>query len=237
MASWQKYAAEAYGTFVLVLFGTGAILATGGDLVAIAFAFGLALVAGLYTVGKVSGGHFNPAVSLAAFLDKRIALNDMFVYWIFQVIGGLLASLTIAFMTSKDVVVGTYTSLNPNIEAFQGFVWEAILTAVFVMAILVLSRKGSHTRLLGIGLTLTAVHFAGIGISGASVNPARSLAPAIVGGEFTDLWVYLAGPAVGAVLAWVLFKLIVQGSTDFGGAFAAKKPEKKPTKKAPAKKK
>jgi len=215
MASWQKYAAEAYGTFVLVLIGTGTVMVTGGgDLVAIAFAFGLALVVGLYTVGRVSGGHFNPAVSLGAFLDKRIPLNDMLFYWVSQVIGGVLASFALAFLASKDAVATTITRLNPSVEAFNGFFGEALLTAIFVMAILVLSKSASPTKLLGIGLTLTAVHLAGIGFTGSSVNPARSLAPAIVGGEFGDIWVYLAGPAVGAVLAWVLYKVIVTGDTD-----------------------
>jgi aquaporin Z len=214
MASWQKYAAEAYGTFVLVMIGTGAIMATGGDVVAIAFAFGLALVAGLFTVGRVSGGHFNPAVSLGMFLDKRITLNDMLFYWVAQVIGGVLGSLSLAFLASKDAVAATITQLNPSVEAFKGFFGEAILTAIFVMAILVLAKSASHTKLLGIGLTLTTVHLAGIGFTGSSVNPARSLAPAIVGGEFGNIGVYLAGPAVGAVLAWVLYKVIVTGDTD-----------------------
>src|SRR3990172_7339275 len=119
MQTWQTYAAETYGTFVLVLFGTGAILATGGDPVGIAFGFGLALVAGLYTVGRVSGGHFNPAVSLAAFLDKRMELNDMLPYWVFQLVGPVVASLAVAFVTSKDVVATTITALNPQVESFQ----------------------------------------------------------------------------------------------------------------------
>ena len=91
---------------------------------------------------------------------------------------------------------------------------EAILTAIFVMAILVLSKSASYTKLLGIGLTLTAVHLAGIGFTSAGVNPARSLAPAIASGEFGDVWVFLLGPAVGAILGWVLYKFIVTGDTD-----------------------
>ena len=215
MQNWQKYAAEVYGTFVLVLFGTGAILATGGDPVGIALGFGLALVAGLYTVGRISGGHFNPAVSLAAFLDKRIELNQMVAYWVAQLSGAVLASLTVAYVSSRDIVAGTRTALSGDVEAFQGFVWEMMLTAVFVMAILVLAKKGTRPRLLGIGLTLTAVHLAGLGITGASVNPARSFGPALVGGEWADIWVYIVGPAVGAILAWVLYKVIIMGDLDF----------------------
>ena len=213
MANWQKYAAEVYGTFVLVLFGTGAVLASGGDYVAISFAFGLALVVGLFTVGRVSGGHFNPAVSLGAFLDKRISLSDMLFYWVSQVAGALIASFALVYLASKAAVATTVNALG-GLEAFKGLVGEAILTAIFVMAILVLSKSASYTKLLGIGLTLTAVHLAGIGFTSAGVNPARSLAPAIASGEFGDIWVFLLGPAIGAILGWVLYKIIVTGDTD-----------------------
>jgi len=213
MANWQKYAAEVYGTFVLVLFGTGAVLASGGDYVAISFAFGLALVVGLFTVGRVSGGHFNPAVSLGAFLDKRISLSDMLFYWVSQVAGALIASFALVYLASKAAVATTVNGLG-GLEAFKGLVGEAILTAIFVMAILVLSKSASYTKLLGIGLTLTAVHLVGIGFTSAGVNPARSLAPAIASGEFGDVWVFLLGPAIGAILGWVLYKFIVTGDTD-----------------------
>ncbi len=221
--NWQKYAAEAYGTFVLVGIGTGAILASGGDLVAIAFGFGLALIAGLYTVGRISGGHFNPAVSLGMFLDQRISLTDMIGYWVSQIAGAVVASLVLAFVLSKDLVGLTTTTFSGALDPFTGeqlldgfgaFLGEAILTMVFVMAVLVLVKSTSYTKYIGIGFTLTAVHLIGVPFTGASVNPARSLAPAIVAGEFGDIWVYLAGPAVGAVLAWVLYKFIVTGDTD-----------------------
>ncbi len=237
MQNWQKYAAEAYGTFVLVLFGTGAILATNGDPVGIAFGFSLALLAALYTVGRISGGHFNPAVSLAAFLDKRMALNNMLSYWVFQIVGAVLASLVLAFVTTKEAVALTVTALNPSVEPFQGFVWEALLTTVFVMAILVLARRrrGRRSRFLGVALTLAAVNFAGMGISGASVNPVRSFGPALVSGEWTDIWVYVAGPVLGAIVAWVLYKVIVSGDMDFTvgsastpAAAAVAAPPKKP---------
>lgn len=213
MGNWQKYAAEAYGTFVLVLFGTGAILASGGDYTVVSLAFGLALVAGLYTVGRVSGGHFNPAVSLSMYLDKRIGATDMVFYWVSQAAGAVVASLALVFLASKAAVASTASTL-PELDAFKGLVGEAILTAVFVMAILVMSKSTSYTKWLGIGLTLTAVHLAGIGFTGASVNPARSFAPALVGGTWTDFWVYLVGPMVGAVIAWVLYRVIVTGDTN-----------------------
>jgi aquaporin Z len=203
--------------------GTGAILASQGDLVAISFGFGLALVAALYTVGRVSGGHFNPAVSLGMFLDQRMSLTDMIGYWVAQVVGAVLASVVLAFVLTSDLVEQTITRFDlaqdpatggQLIDGFGAFLGEALLTMVFVMAVLVLAKSTSYTKYLGIGLTLTAVHLIGAPFTGASVNPARSLAPAIVGGEFGDIWVYLAGPAAGAVLAWVLYKFIVTGDTD-----------------------
>ena len=218
MENWQKYAAEVYGTFVLVGIGTGAILAaavTGGGVIEVSFAFGLALTAGLYTVGRISGGHFNPAVTLGMFLDQRISLTDMIGYWAAQVVGGVLASLALAFIISKEAVAGTITAVNSQyVDTFGGFVGEALLTMVFVMAVLVLAKSSSFSKYIGMGFTLTAVHLIGVAFTGASVNPARSLAPAIVGSEFNDIWIYLAGPAVGAALAWVLYKFIVEGDLD-----------------------
>jgi len=214
MGSWQRYAAEAYGTFVLVLLGTGAILASGGDYLVIALAFGLALVAGLYTVGRVSGGHFNPAVSLGMFLDKRIGLNDLMAYWVAQLAGAVVASLALAYLASKAAVASTVTTLG-GLEVFKGLLGEAILTAVFVMVILTVTKNGpSNAKFMGIGITLAVVHLAGIGFTGSSVNPARSFAPALVGGAWTDFWVYVVGPLVGAVIAWVLYKVIVTGDTN-----------------------
>ncbi len=136
-------------------------------------------------------------------------------YWVAQVAGGILASLALAFVISKDTVAGTITVVNSQfVDTFGGFVGEALLTMIFVMAVLVMSKSTSYTKYIGIGFTLTAVHLIGIPFTGASVNPARSLAPAIVGGEYNDIWIYLAGPATGAVLAWVLYKFIVTGDTD-----------------------
>lgn len=227
MKSWQKYAAEAFGTFVLVGVGTGAILGTGvtGDpvVITVSLAFGLALLTGLYTVGRISGGHFNPAVSLAMFLNRDIGLTDTIGYWASQVAGALLASGAFAWVLSRSDVALTYTYINREaVGEFGAFVAEAVFTLVFVFAILVLARSEVHTKYLGMAGALAAVHFVGIPFTGASVNPARSLAPALLGSApsgapstFDAFWVFLIGPAVGAALAWVLFKVIVEGDLDF----------------------
>ncbi|HLG06653.1 MAG TPA: aquaporin, partial [Gemmatimonadales bacterium] len=142
----------------------------------------------------------------------------------------------LALVFSQEVVAATTTRIGTGVEPFGGFVWEALLTAGFVMAILVLTKGGgTRTRLLGIGLTLTAVHLAGLGISGASVNPARSFGPALVGAEWTDIWVYIVGPVFGAVLAWVLYKVIVKGELDFTvGSEAAATAKPAPARRATA---
>jgi aquaporin Z len=181
----------------------------------VSLAFGLALLAGLYTVGRISGGHFNPAVSLAMYLDKRMSMTDMLFYWASQVVGAVIASLALAGIISQDAIAGTITRVNETyVSSFGGFLGEAILTAVFVLVILVVAKGGSSTAYLAIALTLTAVHLIGVAFTGASVNPARSFAPALVSGEWGDIWIYLAGPAVGAVIAWVLYKVMVTGDTD-----------------------
>lgn len=213
MGSWRKYAAEAYGTFVLVGLGTAAIIAAAagaGDAIGISLAFGLALLVGLFTVGHISGGHFNPAVSLAMYLDRRLALGDMVAYWVSQAAGAILASLTLAWIIGSDAVAATVNVVNEAaVSTTGGYVTEAILTAVFVLVILVVTRAASSATFFVIGLALTVVHLAGIPLTGASVNPARSLAPALVAGEWANFGVYVVGPLVGAVVAFVLFRGLV----------------------------
>ncbi|HSQ37920.1 MAG TPA: aquaporin, partial [Acidimicrobiia bacterium] len=147
MRIWQKYAAEFFGTFILVGGGTGAIISvgstTGMDAFAISIGFGLALLVALYVVGRISGGHFNPAVSLAAFLDRRIGLLDMGGYWVMQVAGAVSASALLAWVYSRQYVSFTYTNLSRDqgINELSGFVVEAVLTLVFVFAVLALGKS------------------------------------------------------------------------------------------------
>jgi len=219
MKAWQKYAAEVFGTFVLVGVGTGAILGVKGAgepvVIGVSLAFGLALITALYSVGSVSGGHFNPVVTLAMFLDRRIGFSDAAGYVVSQALGAFLASGVLAIVLSRDLVATTATEMSAAVSEFGGFIGEAVLTLVFVFAILVLSKSQAHTRFLGMGAALAAVHMVGISLTGASVNPARRFAPALVGDQWSAFWVYVVGPIVGAVIAWVLYKLIVEGDTDF----------------------
>ena len=225
MQQWQKYLAEVLGTFTLVLIGTMAIVATQGDgvMTVVPLAFGLALLAGLYFFGEVSGGHFNPAVTLAMFVDRRATMVDLIGYWISQVAGGLLGSLVLLWMTNQDAVDRTVTVYGNN-GAGTGWISEVVLTAIFVGVILQVTRSAgmSNQAFIAIPLTLVAVHYAGIPFSGASVNPARSIAPAFVGNgdqALSELWVYLLAPLVGALIGWAIWRVVVLGDTDFRDDF------------------
>lgn len=207
----NKYLAETVGTYILVGIGSMGILAvtaSGGPLVvAVAFAFGLALLAGIYAVGHVSGGHFNPAVTLAAFLDKRVDFTDLIGYWIGQLVGGLLASLTVLAVAEQAGVRSTYTRLGQGVEVWEGFLVEAVLTAIFVLVILSSTKYAVKLAGMAISLTLVAIHLAAIPFTGSSVNPARSFGPGVIGNNAPDLWLYIVAPLVGAVIGWALYRL------------------------------
>ncbi len=217
MDNIRKYMAELLGTFVLVFGGTTAITAANAAQqgmsfnLMVAFAFGLSLLAGLYWMAEISGGHFNPAVSLAMVLDKRLKPADMVGYWIFQVIGAVLASLALWVFTSRAIVktTGTYPGLPDGKTWFVEFLFTAIFVGVILQAS---SSKGyAKSALVSIPLTLVAVHLAIIPYSGSSVNPARTLGPDIVGGKWTGIWIYLTAPLAGAILAFLIHSLVIKG--------------------------
>jgi aquaporin Z len=204
MENLQRYVAELLGTFTLVFIGSLSILSAIALeqplVIVVAFGFGLALLAGLYAFGEISGGHFNPAVSLAMFLSGRLDVPTMIGYWIAQFAGAILASLAVLAAFSQDDVAGTVTSASNNWDAF----WlELLLTTLFVAVILQSSRSQRvfGTALIAIPLTLVAIHLAAIPFSGSSVNPVRSLGPALVGNEWGDIWIYLLAPLAGAAIA------------------------------------
>jgi aquaporin Z len=219
MGKTQKYLAEVLGTFALVGIGSFAILSSTGtgrlDVVSIALGFGLALLVGLYAFGEVSGGHYNPAVSLGLFLDRRLSMNDMFAYWVAQVVGAIAASLVVLIAFNEDAVAATTTHSADN---WAGIVVETMMSALFVAVILqsTKSERSRGTALLAIPLTLLAIHVAIIPISGSSVNPARSLGPALIGTDFGDLWIYLIFPFVGGFLGWVAHRVVVEGDASLG---------------------
>lgn len=206
----SKYLAELVGTFVLVFVGSMSIVAahamSAPVLVVVPLGFGLALLAAIFAFGDVSGGHFNPAVTLGALLDGRIALIDAISYVVAQVVGALGASAVVLLMSSQSAVAGTANVPGTGVSDPQAFGMEIILTALLVIVILTVTERDRGHAPLAIPLTLIAIHLAGIPFSGASVNPARSLAPALVGGDLSHIWIYLTAPFVGAVVGWGLFR-------------------------------
>lgn len=210
----KKYIAEAIGTFTLVLLGCGTAASIGceveGGYFATAAAFGLAIVAMAYSIGNVSGCHVNPAVSFAMFLKGDLSAKDLGGYVVSQIIGAFAATAVIAAIIGKESGLGANT-LYEN-SAGASILIEMILTFIFVLAILGVTSKKEYSNVAGlvIGFTLTLVHLLGIGLTGTSVNPARSLAPAVMSGNMTGLWVFIVAPLVGAGLAAYCAKFLFE---------------------------
>lgn len=209
---FKKYFAEMLGTLVLVLFGCGVAVYTGGSVVATSLAFGLTIVAMCFTLGEASGCHLNPAVSLGLLVAKRLSFKDFIGYMIAQLIGAMEACFLLWLFFGRDngyganVVQTAITShYGEAASLVVGLVAEIILTFVFVIAVLGVTSKTENKGFIGIvvGLALTLVHLLGLSLTGTSVNPARSLLPAFfAGGEaLRQVWIYVVGPFVGAVLA------------------------------------
>jgi aquaporin Z len=206
----RKLLAEAIGTFILVGVGSMTIVAAGAAgvsvLVVVPFGFGLGLLAAIAVSGHVSGGHYNPAVTLAALADRRIDVTGAIGYLVAQVVGAAAASAVILAISDSATVAGTKNM--PGGSEFNAFVAEVVLTAIFVAVILTVTRKDPGHAWLVIPLTLVVVHFAGIPISGASVNPARALGPALVSGDLAAIWIYLTAPFAGALVGWAAYRLL-----------------------------
>lgn len=210
----RKLLAELIGTFVFFLAGFLSILATKAvgstvDLVVIAFGFGLGLFAAIQVAGAVSGGHFNPAVTIGALLDKRIEPVNAVGYLIAQVIGGLGAAGLVLLVSSQAAVAGTRTVPGTGISDLQALVLETVFTAIFVAVILTVTKLNPDRAFVVIPLTLVAIHLALIPLTGSSVNPARSIASAVIGGDLTSLWIYIVGPVIGAVGGWAVYRALL----------------------------
>ena len=215
----KKYILECIGTAVLVLFGCGTAVVTGADVVATSLAFGLSIVAMAHVIGPITGCHINPAVSLAMLMTKKLKPKDFLGYVVGQVVGGLAgagALYLILQRTSFGVkALGTngFLALSGcNISLLGAILVEVILTFVFIYVILGVTNDESKGNVAGlvIGLTLAFVHLIGINLTGTSVNPARSLGPAIIaGGEaLKQVWVFVAAPLLGSVLASLVYQFL-----------------------------
>lgn len=218
----KKYLAEAIGTFVLTLLGCGTAVSLNcgvdtASVVGTALAFGLAVVAMAYTIGGTSGCHINPAITLGCWVTKRIESKDAAMYMVFQTIGAIFAAGVLYVMTNYDEAQagGTLTGANScgTHGVATGLLVEIVLTALFVLVVLGTThpkRGAGNFAGLAIGLSLVLIHLVGIHYTGTSVNPARSIGPALFerGQALTDLWVFIVGPFVGALVAAGLWKAI-----------------------------
>lgn len=219
----KKYFAELVGTFVLTFLGCGAAVALGcgaentAAIVGTAMAFGLSVIAMAYTIGGISGCYINPAITLGVFLNGGISAKDCGMYMLFQVIGAILAAAVLAGIVATDPSIVITTATGANACAFgaaNGLIVEIVLTCLFVLVVLGATSKtnGATNNFAGlaIGLSLILIHLVGIHFTGTSVNPARSIGPALFeGGQaLADLWVFIVGPLVGGALAACIWKFI-----------------------------
>lgn len=222
----KKYCAEFIGTLVLVFGGCGSAMflgtATPGGHLAVAFAFGLSIVAMAYVIGNISGCHINPAVSFAMLLQKKLSASEFIGYVIAQVLGGIAGAAILKMFVSAfqipDLTGGLGANGIVNAGGILGsFVVETILTFIFVFAILGVTSDNQKASVAGIviGLTLTFVHIIGIPLTGTSVNPARSLGPALfVGGEaLKNVWIFILAPLVGSAIASIVFSLFKKNTS------------------------
>ncbi len=213
------FIAELIGTATLVLFGCGAAVLAGGEIgqAGIAAAFGLAIVAMAYGIGPISGCHVNPAVSLGAFVSGRMTAPDMVKYWIAQFIGGAIGAGIVYLIASGQPGYSlAENGLGQNgwgpgylgeYSLMAALIFEIVATFLFVVVILGATQKAAPAAMAGlaIGLTLWVIHLVGIQVTGVSVNPARSLGPALFTG-LGQIWMFFVAPAIGAVLAGILFR-------------------------------
>ena len=220
--------AEFIGTFALVFFGCGAAVIAGMgtgptaiDVLGIAFAFGLAIVAMAYGIGPISGCHVNPAVSFGVYVAGRMTVSDFVSYVIAQVLGAI-AGAVVLYIILSGKAAGWSGSLGQNgwgagylgqYNLLSAFIFEVVATFLFLVCILGVTQKGSPAQFAGlaIGLTLVAIHIVGINVTGVSVNPARSLGPAIIGvgtnpTALGQAWLFVIAPLIGAGIAGVLFR-------------------------------
>lgn len=225
----KKYVAELIGTAVLVIMGCGTAMlvgcdaAMGGGYILTALAFGLVIVGMAYSIGNISGCHINPAVSLGVLMNGGMTVKDFVGYVVAQCLGALAgAGVLAAAFASGNVLdmtggFGSNGLAGVNGSIASGLIVEIILTFIFVITVLgVMDPKANHGSFAGlvIGLTLTLVHILGIGLTGTSVNPARSLGPAVVAAingntePIACLWVFIVGPLVGAAIAAVVYKVL-----------------------------
>lgn len=221
----KKFLAEMLGTFVLVFIGCGSAVIAGGNVgfLGISFAFGIAVLTMVYAIGAISGCHINPAITVAMLFAGKISGKDAGGYIIFQIIGAILGAGVLYLIaqglvgydiTANGLGQNGYGSGSPaGYGMSAAFIAEVVLTAIFLLVIFGATHKDAPGKFAGIaiGLALTMIHIVGIPITGTSVNPARSIGPALfVGGDaLSQLWLFIVAPILGGILGAVLWKYIL----------------------------
>jgi aquaporin Z len=228
MDNMKKYLAELLGTFVLVFIGTGSAVVAGKSIgvLGIALAFGISVLVMVYAIGRISGCHINPAITIAMLFNGKIPSKDAIIYIIMQCIGAIFASmLLLAIMTGLPGFDITSTNLGANgygagylggYSLTSAFITEVVTTVIFLMVIFGATSSKAPAGFAGIaiGLSLSMIHMVSIPITGTSVNPARSLGPALVAGgtALSQLWLFIIAPVIGAIIAAVVWKYLFEDS-------------------------
>jgi aquaporin Z len=218
----KKMIAEAFGTFILVFFGVGSAVLMGDQIgmLGISLAFGISIVAAAYSIGAISGAHLNPAVSLGMVTAGRMGTGEFVSYATAQTAGAIIAALVVLMIASGKADYslaenglgqnGFGTGYLGEYNLTAALIFEVVATFVFVTVILGATQKGAPAMMAGlaIGLTLAGIHMVGINVTGVSVNPARSIGPALFAGAkaLADLWVFIVAPLIGGAVAGIVFK-------------------------------
>jgi aquaporin Z len=228
MDDMKKYLAELLGTFVLVFIGTASAVVAGKHIgfLGIALAFGISVLVMVYAIGQISGCHINPAITIAMLVNGKIPAKEAIIYIIVQCIGAIIASLLLLTIMSglpgydlatNGLGQNGYGAGSPDgYSLSSGFIAEVVLTFIFLIVIFGATSKKAPAGFAGIaiGFTLAIIHMVGIPITGTSVNPARSLGPALVAGgtALSQLWLFIVAPIIGALIAAVVWKYLFEDS-------------------------
>jgi aquaporin Z len=214
----RAYLAELLGTFLFMTIGYSSVAAFGvagvPGLLVVPFSFGLGLLAAIFAFGHVSGAHYNPAVTVAIVLDGRLPAVEAVGYIVAQVIGAIGAAGVVLLTISQSAVAAGVTKPGQGVSDVSALALEIVFTAIFVVVILSSTKRAPDLAPLAIPLTLVAIHFAIASLSGASVNPARSIGSALVGGNLTGLWIYLVGPVIGGAIGAGVYRVAADNPRD-----------------------
>lgn len=213
----RKVLAELLGTFMFLTIGYLSVAAFGAadtpGLLVVPFAFGLGLLAALFAFARISGGHYNPAITVAMILDRRTTPVEGVAYIVAQIVGAIAAAVVVMVAVSQAAVAAGETKPGGGVSDVGAFIIETVMTVIFVTVVLVVTKRAPSLALVAISLSLVAIHFGCASLSGSSVNPARSIGSAVVGGGdgLNVLWIYLVAPILGGIIAWGIWRLTDEG--------------------------